>query len=124
MPVFSKKTKKIVGLLRLHDIYSPSFSLEVMDFISKKLLSFVIISVITAAAVYLIFHLKNVYDEFAHWKSKEEVLEKELNDLREEANSHRKFLEKLRSDPEFQDAVARKELGYGDKEERLYRFSK
>ena len=62
-----------------------------MDLINKKILSFVIISVITAAAVYLIFHLKNVYDEFAHWKSKEEVLEKELNDLREEANSHRKF---------------------------------
>ncbi|MAL85931.1 MAG: hypothetical protein CMI23_06220 [Opitutae bacterium] len=95
-----------------------------MDFISKKLLSFIVITIIAAAAVYLIFHLKNVYDEFAHWKSKEEVLEKELNDLRQEANSHRKFLEKLRRDPEFQDAVARKELGYGDKEERLYRFSK
>ena len=95
-----------------------------MDFISKKLLSFIVFTIIAAAAVYLIFHLKNVYDEFAHWKSKEEVLEKELNDLRQEANSHRKFLEKLRRDPEFQDAVARKELGYGDKEERLYRFSK
>ena len=68
-----------------------------MDFISKKLLSFIVITIIAAAAVYLIFHLKNVYDEFAHWKSKEEVLEKELNDLRQEANSHRKFLEKSMS---------------------------
>ena len=25
VPVISKKTKKIVGLIRLHDIYSPSF---------------------------------------------------------------------------------------------------
>ena len=25
LPVISKKTKKIVGLIRLHDIYSPSF---------------------------------------------------------------------------------------------------
>ena len=48
-----------------------------MDFISKKLLSFIVFTIIAAAAAYLIFHLKNVYDEFAHWKSKEEVLEKE-----------------------------------------------
>ena len=33
------------------------------------------------------------------------------------------FLDKLRSDPDFQDAVARKELGYGKPDERLYRFS-
>ena len=48
--------------------------------------------------------------------------EKELDDLRIEANDHRQFLDKLRRDPDFQDAVARKELGYGKNEERLYRF--
>ena len=49
-------------------------------------------------------------------------MEKELEDLRIEADDHRQFLDKLRRDPDFQDAVARKELGYGKKDERLYRF--
>lgn len=90
--------------------------------ITKKLLPLAILSVVLIAAIYLLLQLNRAYEEFSHWKSRETVLEKELEDLRIEANDHRQFLDKLRRDPDFQDAVARKELGYGEKEERLYRF--
>lgn len=89
---------------------------------TKKLFPFAIFSLVLIAAIYLLIQLNRAYEEFSHWKSKEAVLEKELEDLRTEANDHRQFLDKLRRDPDFQDAVARKELGYGKKDERLYRF--
>ena len=90
--------------------------------VTKKILTLAILSIVLLAAVYLLFQLNRAYEEFTHWKSREAVLEKELEDLRTEANDHRQFLDKLRRDPDFQDAVARKELGYGKAEERLYRF--
>ena len=90
--------------------------------VTKKLLTLAIVSIVLFAAVYLLFQLNHAYKEFTHWKSREAVLEKELEDLRTEANDHRQFLDKLRRDPDFQNAVARKELGYGKSEERLYRF--
>ena len=90
--------------------------------VTKKILTLAILSIVLLAAVYLLFQLNRAYEEFTHWKSREAVLEKELEDLRTEANDHRQFLDKLRRDPDFQDAVARKELGYGKSEERLYRF--
>jgi cell division protein FtsB len=90
--------------------------------VTKKILTLAIVSIVLFAAIYLLFQLNGAYEEFTHWKSREAVLEKELEDLRTEANDHRQFLDKLRRDPDFQDAVARKELGYGKSEERLYRF--
>ena len=90
--------------------------------VPKKLVTFAIFSLICAAVIYLLLQLNRTYDEFSHWKSREAVLKKELEDLRKEANDHRQFLDKLRRDPDFQDAVARKELGYGKKDELLYRF--
>jgi len=61
-------------------------------------------------------------EEYKHWKTRESVLEKELEVLREETRAHQQFLDRLRRNPDFQDEVARKELGYGDPEEWLYRF--
>jgi len=90
--------------------------------VPKKLVTFAIFSLICVAAIYLLLQLNRTYDEFSHWKSREAVLKKELEDLRIEANNHRQFLDKLRRDPDFQDAVARKELGYGKRDELLYRF--
>jgi cell division protein FtsB len=90
----------------------------------KRLLTLVISIIAFIAAIYLLIQLDHAYEEFSHWKSRELVLEKELEELRIEANDHKQFLNRLRSDPDFQDAVARKELGYGKKEERLYRFPK
>jgi len=73
---------------------------------------------------YLLIQVKQAFDEYNHWKSREAVLEKELEDLREEVSKHRQFLNKLRTDPNYQDEIARKELGYGKEGERLYRFPK
>ena len=75
-----------------------------------------------AAGGYLLLQLQTAFDEYTHWQSREAVLEKELEDLRREAKKDRKFLDRLRRDPDFQDAIARKELGYGKKDERLYRL--
>ena len=50
------------------------------------------------------------------------VLEKELEVLKEEARGHQEFLDRLRRNPDFQDEVAKKELGYGKPDEWLYRF--
>lgn len=66
--------------------------------------------------------LQRAFAEYSHWQSRVAVLEKELEDLRQEAKNHREFLERLRRDPAIQDAIARKELGYGKKDEDLYRM--
>ena len=86
------------------------------------LLSIIIFGVI--GGTYLLIQIKQALDEYNHWKSREAVLEKELNDLRQEVTKHRKFLEKLRTDPNYQEEIARKELGYSKDGERLYRFPK
>ena len=70
----------------------------------------------------LVIQIKQALDEYYHWKSREAVLEKELDDLRMEVTKHRKFLDRLRTDPSYQEEIARKELGYGKEGERLYRF--
>ena len=49
--------------------------------------------------------------EYKHWKTRESVLEKELEVLKKEAREHQQFLDRLRRNPDFQDEVARKELG-------------
>lgn len=72
----------------------------------------------------LVMKVNHAYKELALWKSKKEVLEQELQELRTEAQKNREFLEMLRNDPDFQDDVARKELGYGKKDEKVFRFKK
>lgn len=89
---------------------------------SRKVLLATIATFGVIAAFYLFLQGKIAFDEYTHWKSREAVLEKELEQLREEAKNHREFLDRLRRDPEYQDAVARKELGYGRQGESLYRF--
>ena len=49
--------------------------------VPKKLVTVAIFSLISAAAIYLLLQLNRAYDEFSHWKSRETVLEKELEDL-------------------------------------------
>ena len=90
----------------------------------KRATSTVIIAALIAAFSYLTVELKKAFDEFTHWKSREAVLEMELQELKTEARKHKEFLDRLRKDPEYQESVARKELGYGRAEERLYRFPK
>ena len=89
---------------------------------SKKALLVTIATLGVIASIYLFLEGKLAFEEYTHWKSREAVLEKELEELRIEAKNHREFLDRLRRDPLYQDAVARKELGYGSSVERLYRF--
>tara|TARA_B100001093_G_scaffold261646_1_gene250078 strand:- start:3907 stop:4197 length:291 start_codon:yes stop_codon:yes gene_type:complete len=88
----------------------------------KKIFSGMIVVVALSAVAWLIFSYKNATDELSHRESDKAVLQKDIEELRKEANSNRKYLEKLRKDPDFQDATARQELGYGRDGERVYRF--
>ena len=90
--------------------------------IRKKHIFLGLIFFAISAGIYLFFQAHRTFQEFTHWKTKEAVLEKEIQQLKEEVRKHEKFLERLRGDPEFQDAVAKKELGYGASGEKLYRF--
>ena len=75
-----------------------------------------------ACLLYLSLQVNQALQEYKHWKTRESVLEKELEVLREEARNHQQFLDRLRRSPDFQDEIARQELGYGNPEEWLYRF--
>ena len=88
----------------------------------KKIFSGFIVVFALCAVAWLIFSYKNASDELSHRESDKAVLQKDIEELRKEANSNRNYLEKLRKDPDFQDATARQELGYGKDGERVYRF--
>ena len=75
-----------------------------------------------SALLFLGLRLKETYDEYEHWKTREATLENELNELRQEVHDHKAFLDRLMRDPEFQDATARKELGFGRPGEMHFRF--
>lgn len=86
---------------------------------------FGILSVATIVAmVFLGLSLKDAYDESEHWKTRKATLENELLELRKEVKDHGAFLDRLRRDPGFQDAMARNELGYGKLGELNFRFPK
>lgn len=89
---------------------------------SRKIILLVISFFVLGAGGYLVLQLQRASEEYSHWQSREAVLEKELEDLRKEAKNLREFLDRLRRDPAVQDAIARKELGYGEKDEVLYRM--
>lgn len=89
---------------------------------TNKLIPATIVILVSLGVVYLSLQMHRAYSEYRHWKSRESVLVKELEDLREEARHHQVFLDRLRRNPDFQDEVARKELGYGQPDEWLYRF--
>jgi cell division protein FtsB len=90
--------------------------------IKKKLFPLTLFFLLLICLVYLAFQLNRTFQEYKHWKTRESVLEKELNVLKEEACKHQEFLDRLRRNPDFQDEVAKKELGYGKPDEWLYRF--
>ncbi len=89
---------------------------------SRKLILLTLSVLALGAGSYLLLQLQKAFAEYSHWRTREAVLEKELEDLRLEAQNLREFLERLRRDPAVQDAIARKELGYGKKDELLYRM--
>ena len=90
--------------------------------IKKKVIPVSLLIVSVIGLCYLALQVNQALQEYKHWKTRESVLEKELEVLREEARNHQQFLDRLRRNPDFQDEVARKELGYGKPNEWLYRF--
>jgi cell division protein FtsB len=90
--------------------------------IKKKLFPLTLFFLLLICLVYFAFQLNRTFQEYKHWKTRESVLEKELNVLKDEACEHQEFLDRLRRNPDFQDEVAKKELGYGKPDEWLYRF--
>jgi cell division protein FtsB len=68
--------------------------------------------------------LRKSFAEHQLWKAKSGDLEKELSDLKREVENDREFLDRLRRDPDFQDAMAREELGFGKSGELNFRFPK
>lgn len=89
----------------------------------KNFLPLILLLLSVVCLVYLAIQFSQTFQEYKHWKSRESVLNKELEVLREEAREHQEFLDRLRRNPDFQDDVAKKELGYGKLDEWLYRFS-
>ena len=67
--------------------------------------------------------LRTTYLEYENWRSREAVLREEVRKLKEENAQHRQFLDRLSREPAFQEAVARKEIGFGKPGEHLYHFS-
>jgi len=92
--------------------------------IKKKILPVALLIFSVISLCYLALQVNQALQEYKHWKSRESVLKKELEVLKEEAKEHQQFLDRLRRNPDFQDEVARKELGYGKPNEWLYRFPK
>ncbi len=90
--------------------------------IKKRIFSILLFLFSLACIAYLGVQVNQAFQEYKHWKTRESVLEQELEILREEARTHQQFLDRLRRNPDFQDEVARQELGYGNPEEWLYRF--
>ena len=76
----------------------------------KKIFLLGLIAIGLIGGGYLLIQIKQALDEYYHWKSREAVLEKELEELRIEVTKHRKFLDKLRTDPSYQEEIARKRI--------------
>ena len=83
---------------------------------------FLIVAIL--AMVFLGLSLKDAHDESEYWKTRRATLENELMELRKEVEDHGAFLDRLRRDPHFQDAIARKDLGFGKTGELKFRFPK
>ena len=90
--------------------------------VRKKIFTSALTIISLVCITYLALQVNRALQEYKHWKTRESVLQKELEVLKEEARKHQDFLDRLRRNPDFQDEVARKELGYGGQEEWLYRF--
>ena len=88
----------------------------------KRIVKVTTLIIVTVGFAWRGLSYKDAIDELMRSESDKAVLEKDIEELRKEANNNREYLEKLRKDPDFQDATARQELGYGKDGERVYRF--
>jgi cell division protein FtsB len=93
-----------------------------MKITKKNITPLVLLGFIICGIIYLFTQSRVAFEELLHWQTRESVLIKEIEALREESKAHQQFLDRLRRSPDFQDEVARKELGYSKPEEWLFRF--
>ena len=88
----------------------------------KKLLWVTLGCLQLGVLVFFGYRLFEEYRELEYRESKKAALEHEKSDLRKKIEHRRDFLNRLARDPEFQDAVVRRELGYGKTGETVYHF--
>ena len=88
----------------------------------KKLLWLTIGCLQLGVLVFFGYRLFEEYRELEYRESKKAALEHDKNDLQKKIEHRRDFLDLLARDPEFQDAVVRRELGYGKTGEIVFRF--
>ncbi|MFP6854534.1 MAG: septum formation initiator family protein [Opitutales bacterium] len=88
----------------------------------KKLLWITMGCLQLGVLVFFGYRLFEEYRELEYRESQKSALEHEKNDLHEKIERRRDFLDRLARDPEFQDAVVRRELGYGKEGETIYHF--
>ena len=88
----------------------------------KKLLWITLGCLQLGILVFFGYRLFEEYRELEYRESKKAALEHESNDLREKIGHRRDFLDRLTRDPDFQDNVVRRELGYAKERETVYHF--
>ncbi len=88
----------------------------------KKLLWVMLGSLQLGVLVFFGYRLFEEYRELEYRESKNAALEHENNELRKKNKQLRDFLDRLGRDPEFQNNVVRRELGYGKAGETVYHF--
>ena len=81
-----------------------------------------LVLVAVLAVGYPWMRLRSTYLEYDKWRTREAVLREEVRKLKEEIAEHRQFLDRLASDPAFQEAVTRREIGLAKPNEHLYHF--
>ncbi|MBO93423.1 MAG: hypothetical protein CMI32_00800 [Opitutales bacterium] len=88
----------------------------------KKLLWITLGCLQLGVLVFFGYRLFEEYRELEFRESKNAALKHERNDLHGKIEHRRDFLDRLSRDPELQDNVVRRELGYGKAGETVYRF--
>lgn len=66
--------------------------------------------------------LLQTYREYASFKARELAYQERLKILEMEVDAYEAYLERLLSDPEFMEHVARERLGYSKEGELIFRF--
>jgi cell division protein FtsB len=90
----------------------------------KKIILYVQIGLQIGVLLFFGYRLQAEYRELEYRESNKATLEQKKSDLIHEIAQHRDFVDRLTRDPDFQDTVVRRELGYAKEGETVYRFPK
>jgi cell division protein DivIC len=87
-----------------------------------KLLVGVLIVLLAAVGVLTGYLLHNAQLEEEHFRKQEDDLRQQLADVTVKLQKNEEFLQRLQSDPDFADRLARLRLGYAKPDELIFRF--